>query len=381
MAKIRRVARCYNCGVILQDEDPNKKGYAPDFLLEDETVVRDRILYCQNCYEMMKDINSGDLNQNIDEQSLSILDDAKASDSLIVWVVDAFTFNGTLKKSVIEKIKGLRVAVLITKKDLLPPNVTNERLEEFVRINFNDQGINPAYIKALDINDLSVYEQILNDCLNARKGHDVYLIGDLNVGKSTIINNCLKFFVNKTYRAVRMIEYPKTSTLVMELPLSRSSSLYVLPGFALDISVIGKVEKRVQKAILPKKKAKVVAFTLMENQSIALGNLAAFTLVKGKPTSMKLYIAEDVQTKKINSNQLDNYFVDNFTKKEIKPISNRYINFKDFEVFEYQMEDDRVKHDIAIEGLGWISFNATGQRIQITAPNGVAIKESVSKVG
>lgn len=381
MAKIRRVARCYNCGVVLQDENPKKKGYIPRSFLENNPVVKDRVIYCDSCYESMKDINSGELNQNIDEQSLTILEDARASDSLIVWVVDAFNFNGTLKKSVIEKIRGLRVAVLVTKKDLLPTNVKDSKIEEFVRINFNDNGIDPVYIKVLNIENLQIYEEILNDCLKGRKGHDVYLIGDLNVGKTTIINNCLKFFVNKTYRAVRAIEYPQTKTIVMELPLSRSSSLYVLPGFALDISVIGKVEKKVQKAILPCKKAKIIPLTLYENQSVTLGNLAAFTLVKGKPTAMKIYVAEDVQSKKISANQLDNYFLDNFNKKEVKPISNKFINFKDFEVFEYQMDEDHLKHDIAIEGLGWITFISNGQRIQITAPNGVAIKESVSKVG
>ena len=163
MAKIRRIPRCYNCGVILQGDDPKKKGYIPNAFLENDAAIKDRVLYCDSCYDAMKDINSGELNQNIDEQSLAILDDARASDSLIVWVVDAFTFNGTLKKSVIEKIKGLRVAVLVSKKDLLPPNIKDSRLEEFVRINFNDYGIDPVYIKVLDINFL--HSDFLGTCI------------------------------------------------------------------------------------------------------------------------------------------------------------------------------------------------------------------------
>ena len=44
------------------------------------------------------------------------------------------------------------------------------------------------------------------------------------------------------------------------------------------------------------------------------------------------------------------------------------------------MENDGLSHDIAIEGLCWISFVAKGQTIRIMLPKGAALKESLAKV-
>ena len=44
------------------------------------------------------------------------------------------------------------------------------------------------------------------------------------------------------------------------------------------------------------------------------------------------------------------------------------------------MEKDNKLHDIAIEGLGWVTFKATGQTIRVIAPKGASIKESLSRI-
>ena len=44
------------------------------------------------------------------------------------------------------------------------------------------------------------------------------------------------------------------------------------------------------------------------------------------------------------------------------------------------MENDKKWHDIAIEGLGWLSFVSQGQIIRVLFPKGVSIKESLAKI-
>ena len=111
-----------------------------------------------------------------------------------------------------------------------------------------------------------------------------------------------------------------------------------------------------------------------------VGSLAAFALMEGKPTIVKFYSAEGVETKKVLVKNIEKAFEENYEKKNVRPVSNRYSSFLDYDVFDYQMEKDNKLHDIAIEGLGWISFKATGQTIRVFAPKGASIKESLSKI-
>lgn len=380
MAKVRRVIRCYHCGVILQSDDPKKKGYIPADLLE-EKRIKEQVLYCQNCFDTMKDINNGELNQNVDDQILKILDDAKASDALIVYVIDLFSFNGTFKKAIIEKIKKLPIYVLATKRDLFPKNIKDEVFQSFIEDRFKEVGITPKSIRLVSSKEDGSYKELVDRLLEVRNGHDVYLIGDYTSGKTTIINRCLKHYENKTRRTIRVSEYPGTQTKVLQIPLSNSTFVFELPGLALDSSVVGKVERDVQKIIIPKKQVKIVNTSLKAEESLVVGGLAAFSLTKGETTAIKFYSAEGVESRKVAYSKVDAYLNENYNKRMLRPVSDKFVSFYDYDIFEYTMEKDDKQHDIAIEGLGWISFKGRGQTIQILLPKGCALKETLSKIG
>ena len=70
----------------------------------------------------------------------------------------------------------------------------------------------------------------------------------------------------------------------------------------------------------------------------------------------------------------------NNKKYSLRPVSERLTSFRDYDLFEYTMENDGEHHDISIQGLGWISFVAKGQVIRVMFPKGAALKESLSKV-
>ena len=381
MAKIRRVIRCYHCGAILQSEDEKKKGYIPSELLDDPKRAKEQVLYCQNCFDTAKEINSGELNQNVDDQILKILDDARASDASILYVVDLFSFNGTFKKAIVEKIKNLPLTVLITKRDLFPKGMKDEPFIEYVKERFNEVGLNPELIKIVSPRNEEADKELLNIVLKARKGHDVYMLGDLTSGKTTIINRCMKFYENKTRRSIRTSEFPGTKTPVLQVPITNSSFFFELPGLALDNSVVGKVEKDVQKIIIPRKEVKVTQTMLRANESLAVGGLAVYSLIKGENTTFKMYTAEGVEVRKMPYSKVDSFLLENYNKRSLRPVSDRFASFSDYDIFEYEMEKDNKLHDIAIEGLGWVTFVGKGQVIQILLPKGCALKECLAKMG
>ena len=74
------------------------------------------------------------------------------------------------------------------------------------------------------------------------------------------------------------------------------------------------------------------------------------------------------------------FLKENNIRRSVRPVSERLVNFHDYDMFEYAMENDKKWHDIAIEGLGWLSFIALGQIIRVRLPKDVALKESLAKI-
>ena len=378
MGKFRRVLRCYHCGAILQCEKPNEKGYIIPESLNRATPIQ--IIYCDKCFETMREFNNSELDQEVDQGILKILDDAVATDAYIVWVVDLFSFNGTLNKEIASKVKKLKVTVVGSKRDLFPQSVKDESLISYLRERFGEYGIKPATIRLIgNSNKLEPKEYI--DAINvARKGHDVFMIGNNASGKTSIINRVLKGFENKTTRQIKTVKYPGTQLDVLEIPFSRSSFFYELPGISQTTSAAGKLEKDVVKQIVPKKSVRVTQRSMAPGDALMVGSIASFEVIKGKSANYRFYAAEGVETKKVSSKKLDEAINENNIRRFARPVSERLVSFLDYDLFEYAMENDKKMHDIAIEGLGWLSFVAQGQIIRVRLPKGVAVKESQSKI-
>lgn len=379
MGKIRRVMRCYNCGAVLQSSKSKEKGYIQKDLLDNYNDGQ-QVLYCQKCFDFMKVINTGALEQNIDKATTKILDDAVATDAYIIWVVDLFTFNGTLNPDVVKKVKKLQVGVIGTHRDLFSNLIKDETLERFLRERFTECGIKPESITVLGNEDDVDVKELMKKYNAARKAHDIYMIGSLNSGKTSLINKFLKYYINKTKWQIKTENYRGTNVKVMSIPLTNSSFVYELPGFSLATSVMGKVEKEVQKLITPRRKIETHYRTITKGDAIALGSLGYFEMYSGRATAIKLYCAEGVEIKKLSSAKVDDFIEENNRKRSLRPVSERISSFRDYDFFEYTMENDGQVHDIAIEGLGWISFVAKGQVIRVMFPKGAAIKESLGKL-
>ena len=378
MGKSNRVLRCYHCGAILQCEDENEKGYIIPESLHRATPIQ--IIYCDKCFETMKAFNNSELEQEVDQEVLKILDDACATDAYILWVVDLFSFNGQLNSEIAKKVKKLKVTVVGTKRDLFANNVKDEGLIEYLRERFEAYGIKPKSIRLFGNTNKMDAKEAIEAMNSVRQGHDVYMIGNLTSGKTSLINKAMKGFENKTTRQIRTITYPGTNVSVLEIPLSRSSFFYELPGISQTTSATGKLEKDVIRQLTPKREVKVVNRMMGTGDALMIGSLAAFEVIKGKTGNYRFYSAEAVETKKVSIKKLDDTINENNMRRFVRPVSERLVSFLDYDMFEYAMENDKKWHDIAIEGLGWLSFIAEGQMIRVRLPKGVSLKEGLAKI-
>ena len=377
MATAKRVLRCHNCGAILQSESKNQPGFISKAIVENGVP---KIPYCNACYDKMLTLNSSNLDHETDKDIIKILNDAVATDSLIVWMVDLFSFNGTLNPDVVKKVKKLNVVVIGSKRDLFPSSVTDAMLTRYIDERFSEVGVNPVAIRLLGSEDKIEIETILKDFKEQRKYRDIYLIGEVNSGKTTLINKLLKNYVNKTKWQIKTELYPGTNSDVLEIPLSNSSYLYELPDLSNSTSVCSKVEKELQKIILPKKEIVMVRRFIGEGSAIIVGNLACLYIIKGRHTSVRTFMSEKSEIKVVSIDKVDEVLRKNRKKKFCRPVSERFLSFRDYDMFEYELEDDDLRHDISVEGLCWFSTRGKGQTLRVLLPKGVAVKECLSKV-
>ena len=128
MGKCKRVLRCYHCGSVLQTKDPKEKGFITESKVGGD-LTTNRILYCDRCFDVIHSFNNSALDLQIDQDILRVLDDAVATDALIVWVIDLFAFNGALNPEIAKKVKKLKV-VVVTAPVISPINEENPNLQE-----------------------------------------------------------------------------------------------------------------------------------------------------------------------------------------------------------------------------------------------------------
>jgi len=376
MSKLNVVRRCYNCGAILQSEDQKKPGYiTPQLLTTTETTV----LFCEKCWAEQR-YNIAPREPHIDSQFIDMLRDAEASDALIVYVVDLFSFEASFISQVTEVIEGLRVLVIANKRDLLPKKVPDASLREYVSHRFRVSKLN---VKSEDVVLTSLtssadIKKIASRIETLRRRHDVYIIGAINAGKTLFLSSFLRSYSNSSRLNITTANYPGTQIRVMQIPLDGSSYIYDTPGTSIENSIISKLDIDSVRAITPNEEVVGRKLSLSQGDSILIGGLAHIDLMKGGKQNITGYFANPVTLKKVSRN-VDSAFIKGIEKETISPVSRSAKALNEFDAFEITV-DETGSRDIGIEGLGWINFLAGGQTWRIYVPKGVSVYTTRAKI-
>jgi len=377
MAHISQVRRCYNCGAVLQSEDPSKEGYVKKETLENGSQ---NFLFCDKCFEKER-YHSLSNEPSINPEFLTMLKDAKKKNALIVYVINLYSFEASFSSALNELIQGMNILVVANKFDLLPKGCDEELTKEYVAHRFRAVGVTISkdnVILASAFDDETA-RTIIQEIYELKNGKDVYVIGPSSAGKTTLISSFLRVYKNLSTGNIVTQEYPHTSLRVMQIPLSSKSSMYDTPGIDINNSILYELDKVTTNSILLTEPVKDREITFVAGQAIFIGGLAFVEMVEGKKTELTCYFHDKVQLKKVNAKKAENKFVQLVTHKSLKPSYNRIKTIKDMDVFEIEITESNFR-DIGIQGLGWFTFLANGQLFRIYVPHGVSVFTSRPKV-
>lgn len=382
MAEINKIRRCYNCGAILQCEDPSKEGYVEKEVLENATQ---NFLFCNHCFELER-YRERPNEPILEQEFLTLIADAKKKNALIVYVVNIFSFESSFIGKLNKALEGMNILVVGNKIDLLPAKTDKESIKEYTAHRFRVAGLDISVDNIILCNafDDDEARDVMTRIYEMKNGKDVYIIGSHLSGKSTLISSFLRVINNFSTGNIVTEPYPGTSLDVMRIPLNSRTTIYDTPGLSLDNSFVNNLDRATIRAIWLNKPVKPRDITISPEHTLFIGGLAMIELVSGEKTTFTCYFNDGIElsrTHRLTSEKspLDEKFVKLISKNALKPSLHTIKSVKDLDVYEISITESNQR-DIGILGLGWVSFAANNQVFRIYLPKGVSMYHSRAKI-
>ena len=377
MSQISQIRKCYNCGAVLQSEDPNKEGYVNKEALENGSQ---NFLFCNKCFEIER-FQPKTNEPLVSEDLIKIVEDAKKKQALLVYVINLFSFEASFSHKINEIINGMNILVVANKFDLMPKGTDEDETREYVAHRFRADGVHVErdnIVLATAFDD-DTARNIIAQIYELKNGKDVYIIGSKLAGKTTLIDSFLRVYKNLSEGNIVSKDYPGTNQRTLQLPLSTRTMMYVIPSIPHNNSILYNLDAPTTRKIYINEPVNSRDVTLREGEVLYFGGMSFIELVKGKKTSLRCYFADGVQLKKHSNRKAEESFVKAISKKAIKPCYSKIKTVKDMDVFEIKITESNYR-DIGIQGFGWFNFLAKGQTFRIYVPKGVSIYTSRPKL-
>lgn len=342
--------KCKGCGVELQYEDKEKLGYSPK---EDAD-------YCQRCFRLTH-YNDPMISMQKGIDNDDLLNKVSKLDALVLWVVDLFDLEGSIIEGIHRHLVGKDIIMVCTKRDILPLDINNEKLINFINNRLNEYGINILGI--ILVGDLvnggkQDYNYSIDEIENAidsyRYNRDVVVIGTANAGKSTLLNAFL------ATNRLTVSAHPGTSIDLNPIQMD-GYVLYDTPGLVKQKSLLTHINDKYLKYVIPTKTIRPKQFQLVGNQSLAIGGLVRFDFFDCSKVSVLCYFSPALDIHRGKIENADDLWFNHFNELLFPVISSSFSEMKKYALTK--KEDNKI--DIVIPGLGWICLSGDVKKIDV----------------
>lgn len=256
------MSKCIGCGIEIKDKDENKE-------------------ICNRCFRL-KNYGEYKVVAKDNQEFLTILDDIE-KDALVLYVTSLFNLN----IDYINKFKN--VILVLTKKDILPKSIKDEKLINYVK-NFNINVLDVEVISSLKNYNL---DSLMNKINKYKTNNNVYVVGNTNSGKSTLVNKIIKNYYNSNLNITTSL-YPSTTLDKIIIKLNDDLNIIDTPGIVDYHSFIHNIDLSLLKKIIPKKEIKPRVYQINNKGSILIDDLVRIDY-ETTDNSMVIYIANNIK--------------------------------------------------------------------------------------
>ena len=310
--------KCKGCGVILQNENILNIGYTPN--IENN--------YCMRCFKVK---NYGETS-NVSKSSydyVDILKNISNSSDLVLYVVDIINIKEDLNE-IKEYLKN-DIILVLNKKDLLPKSVKDEKIINYLKEKYD-------FLDIIIVSSMNNYNlDLLMSKINKYKhGNNIYIVGETNAGKSSLINKIIDNYTDKTPE-LTVSNMPETTLEKIKIKLDDNLTIIDTPGIVESRNIINHLGKKYYKLLNSNKEIKPKTFQISKNQSLLIGDFLRIDYLEGDRNSFTLYIPNGIKVKRINS------------RRDL---------LKELAYKEYEL---KFHEDLVIYGLGFVKIVLNGK--------------------
>ena len=294
---------CIGCGSLLQNQEKEKEGY---------TKILSHSL-CERCFKLK---NYGEYQKTTkNNQDYNKILASIPKDTLVLYICDILSLN--LEN--IEKFKN--VILVLTKRDILPKSIKDNKIIEYIKKRYKHL-LDVEIVSSIHNYNLdNLYEKITK----YNKNTPIYLIGNTNSGKSTLLNKILKNYSN-TDLEITTSMYPSTTLDKIEIKLNEEITFIDTPGLLNENSLMNKLSNKELKKYNIKKEIKPRTIQIKDKGSILIDDLIRIDYSTKEANSMTIYLNNGIPTKKIS---LNNPLLKNGIEKNISLQKNKDIVIED----------------------------------------------------
>ena len=312
---------CKGCGVRLQDSNVSLEGYT-------NNLSKD---LCKRCFRL-KNYGEYEIVTKTNDEYIKIIKDIGKTKSLVLYVVDLISLPKNLN-SIKEYLKNNKVILILNKKDMLPLSVSDHKILEYI-----DKFCENEYIDKIIVSANKNYnlDKLMKLIKKYRVYKNVYVVGNTNAGKSTLINKLIdNYSIDKSL--ITISSMPSTTLDEIKIPF-KDFYLIDTPGLVNKHSIINYISDSNIKKLSSKKEIKPRTYQIKKGQALIFEDFLRIDYVEGERNSFTVFASNNIKVKRINGKRHDT----------LKDLSQKELNLKFYE-------------DIVIDGFGFVKTMIEGK--------------------
>lgn len=285
------IRKCAGCGAIFQSEFPDKEGYVTKDLIENASI-------CRRCFRIK---NYGDymVLEKSSNDYKAMFDFIKEKENLVLYVSDVLSLDDKINE--LNSFSG-PVILVVTKIDLLPKSVKEEKLKNYIKQNYRLNIIDIIFVSSKKNYNIDLLLDLIE---KNKKGKKVYLVGNTNAGKSSLINALIKAVKKDCLVDITTSPLFATTLGFIEVKLNDNVTLVDTPGIIDKESFLYNEKPSVVKNVSAKCEIKPRTYQMKPRQSVIIGDYARIDYLGDAKNSFTIYLSNEVKVRRINLNTND----------------------------------------------------------------------------